>query len=268
MNRRLDLPDLLNARDVGDLPLIGGGVTRTGVLMRSETPDLLTPEGVDRLIHTYRVRHVLDLRSDHEGLPPTEWAGVVRHRLPLLGRRSALAADRAAIGDVSAGQTQGLGLDDDIDLGSVDEFGAGLLYMRMAERGGESYVRSLEVLAGDGGVPALVHCTAGKDRTGILVALLLSVAGVEREAIIADYTETETHLVEMFERIDRLPRQPRIDPSHPVAPAMRGAARASIDTFLRVLEERHGSAAEFLLKAGAAPDHLESWRRTIRGGTG
>ncbi|MGC0414641.1 tyrosine-protein phosphatase [Embleya sp. AB8] len=265
MNRRLDLPDLLNARDIGGLPLIDGGVTRTGVLLRSETPDLLTAEGIDRLTHTHRVRHVLDLRSAGEGLPVTEWPGVTRHRLPLLGRRSALVADRAAIGDISAGQTQGLDLDEDIDLGSVDEFGAGLLYLRMAERGGESYVRSLEILAGDGGVPALVHCTAGKDRTGILVALLLSVAGVEREAIIADYTETQTHLDEMFERIDRLPRQPRIDPASPVAPAMRGAARASIDTFLRVLAERHGSAAEFLLGVGAPPEHLESWRRVIRG---
>ncbi|MYW05065.1 tyrosine-protein phosphatase [Streptomyces sp. SID3343] len=265
MNHRLDLPDLLNARDVGGLPLIDGGVTRVGVLMRCETPDLLTPEGIRRLSGTYGVRHVLDLRSDREGLPLVEWEGITRHRLPLLGRRSALAADRAAVGDVSAGQTEGLDLDDDIDLGNVDVHGAGLLYMRMAERGRDSYVRSLEILAGDGGVPALVHCTAGKDRTGILVALLLSVAGVEREAIIEDYTRTEEHLVEMFERIDRLPRQPRIDPAHPVAPAMRGAARESIDTFLSVLAERHGSAADFLLKAGAAPDHLETWRRTIRG---
>jgi len=270
MNRRLDLPDLLNARDIGDLPLIDGGVTRSGVLIRCETPDLLTPEGVRRLTDVHGVRHVLDLRSDGEGLPVVEWAGVTRHRLPLLGRRSTVAADRAAedqaqIGDISAGQTQGLGLDDDVDLGDIDEHGAGLLYMRMAQRGRESYVRSLEILAGDGGVPALVHCTAGKDRTGILVALLLSVAGVEREAIVADYTETETHLVEMFERIDRLPRQPRIDPAHPTAPALRGAARVSIETFLNVLTERHGSAAEFLLKAGAAPAHLDAWRRTITG---
>ncbi|MGW0660798.1 tyrosine-protein phosphatase [Streptodolium elevatio] len=259
----LELPNQLNARDVGGLPLAGGGSTRAGVLMRCETPDLLTDEAVARLSSAYGVRHVFDLRSVGEGLPVVQWPGIVRHSMPLLGRRAGAAqdADEArGVGDISAGQVDVLGDDADLDLATVDVHGAGRLYMGMAERGKDAFAQALRLLTDDDAGPTLVHCTAGKDRTGVLVALLLSVVGVERQAIVDDYSATRIHLREMFRRIDRIPSQPRLQPGTPAAAALRDAAPESMEAFLDAVGERYGTAAEFFLKAGAEPVWIERWR--------
>ncbi|NUS57305.1 MAG: tyrosine-protein phosphatase [Streptomycetaceae bacterium] len=269
----LDLPDQLNARDVGGLPVAGGLRTRSGVLMRCETPDLLTADSVARLVSDYGVRHVFDLRSIGEGLPIAEWPGIARHRLPLLGRRAGAAADEAAneaatepgaapagVGDISSGQVDVLGEDTDLDLATVDVHGAGRLYLAMAERGRDAFARALELLVNDAAGPTLVHCTAGKDRTGVLVALLMSAVGVERAAIVADYAATRTHIDEMFRRIDAIANQPRLKPGTPAAAALRDAAPESMEAFLDAVLERYGSAGEFFVKAGARPEWLEIWR--------
>lgn len=269
----LDLPDQLNARDVGGLPVAGGLRTRSGVLMRCETPDLLTVDSVARLVSDYGVRHVFDLRSIGEGLPPAEWPGIVRHRLPLLGRRAGAAADEAAneaatepgaapagVGDISTGQVDVLGEDADLDLATVDVHGAGRLYLAMAERGRDAFARALELLVSDDAGPTLVHCTAGKDRTGVLVALLLSAVGVDRTAIVADYAATRIHIDEMFRRIDAIANQPRLRPGTPAAAALRDAAPESMEAFLDAVLERYGTAGEFFVKAGARPDWLKIWR--------
>jgi protein tyrosine/serine phosphatase len=273
----LDLPDLLNARDVGGLPLTGGGTTRAGVLMRCETPDLLTAEGIRRISGVYGVRHVFDLRSRNEGLPVEPWEGVERHHLPLLGRMKTLAANsaeaavqaredaevaaRGGVGDVAAGQIEGL--DDSLDLNNVDEHGAGRLYLAMAERGRDAFVTALGILTGPDSGPALVHCTAGKDRTGVLVAMLLQVAGVTREAIVADYAVTAINIKEMFRRIDSIRNQPRLKPGSPASKALRGAAPVTMEAFLDELAGKYGSAAGFLLEAGATERQLDDWRKMI-----
>ncbi|MDI2127507.1 tyrosine-protein phosphatase [Yinghuangia seranimata] len=258
----LELPDQLNARDVGGLPVAGGGTTRSGVLMRCETPDLLTDEGVARLSGVYGVRHVFDLRSQGEGLPVVPWDGVTRHRMPLLGRRAGAAQDAEArgVGDISAGEVDVLGDDTDLDLADVDVRGAGRLYLGMAERGKDAFVQALRLLTADGAAPTLVHCTAGKDRTGVLVALLLAVVDTHRQAIVDDYAATRIHLREMFRRIDRIPAQPRLKPGTPAAAALRDAAPESMEAFLDAVAERYGGASEFFVKAGARPEWIERWR--------
>lgn len=259
----LDLPNQLNARDVGGLPIAGGGRTRTGVLMRCETPDLLTEDAVVRLSGAYGVRHVLDLRSFGEGQPLTEWSGITRHRMPLLGRRAGAAAEAAetrGVGDISAGQVDVLGDDTDLDLADVDVHGAGRLYLSMAERGKDAFAQALRLLTDADAGPTMVHCTAGKDRTGVLVALLLSVVGVDRQAIVDDYAASRIHLREMFRRIDGIANQPRLKPGTPAAAALRDAAPESMEAFLDALAERYESAGDFFVKAGADPAWLERWR--------
>ncbi|NUU20384.1 MAG: tyrosine-protein phosphatase, partial [Streptomycetaceae bacterium] len=132
--------------------------------------------------------------------------------------------------------------------------------MSMAERGQDSFVRALELLTGDDAGPTMVHCTAGKDRTGVLIALLLSLVDVDRAAIVADYSATQLNLREMFRRIDALANQPRLKPGTPASAALRDAAPESMEAFLDALEERHGSAAEFFVKAGAQSVWIERWQ--------
>ncbi|MGR6999613.1 tyrosine-protein phosphatase [Yinghuangia aomiensis] len=137
---------------------------------------------------------------------------------------------------------------------------AGRLYLAMAERGRDAFARALELLVGDAAGPTLVHCTAGKDRTGVLVALLMSAVGVDRAAIVADYAATRIHIDEMFRRIDAIANQPRLKPGTPAAAALRDAAPESMEAFLDAVLERYGSAGEFFVKAGARPEWLEIWR--------
>src|SRR5262249_57059156 len=74
-------------------------------------------------------------------------------------------------------------------------------YAELLDLGRTAFVEALDGIVAPGGTPALVHCTAGKDRTGVLVALLLDVAGVDREVIVADYAATHERMPAIMERI-------------------------------------------------------------------
>lgn len=259
----LDLPDQVNARDVGGLPVTGGGRTRSGVLMRCETPDLLTDVAITRLSEVYAVRHLFDLRSVGEGGPLEVWPGITRHRMPLLGRMSGAAADAdqaRGVGDISTGQVGGLARKSELDMVNVDVHGAGRLYLRMIERGKDAFVQALRLLTDENAGPTMVHCTAGKDRTGVLVALLLSVAGVERQAIVDDYAATRIHAEELFVRLRSVRDQPPMEmDAKTVSSALRDAAPETMEAFLDALGENYDSASDFFVKAGAQPEWLDLW---------
>ena len=78
-------------------------------------------------------------------------------------------------------------------------------YVLQVRDNGAQLLAGLELLAEDGALPAVVHCTAGKDRTGVLVALLLDLLGVEREAVVADYAETTANMPGILARIRESP---------------------------------------------------------------
>ena len=84
----------------------------------------------------------------------------------------------------------------------------------------------------------MFHCTAGKDRTGCIAALLLSLAGVERSDVLADYQMTELYIRETVRRIRR---------EHPEAAAFIGRSRPEyLEECLTLLETRHGTVLEYL----------------------
>lgn len=162
---------LANARDLGDLPLTGGGVTPSGVFFRSETVDRVTARGWAQL-RTAGIRTIVDLRRPDEreldrGTRP-DWLTTVPVDLdgpldgPFWERRW-----QNGIGACSA----------DYYLPHLDA---------MPERTGAALI----ALAGapPGGV--LFHCAGGRDRTGLVAMVLLRLAGVEPEAIVDDYLET------------------------------------------------------------------------------
>jgi protein-tyrosine phosphatase len=166
-NRHLAWDGCFNARDLGGLPLAGGGTTRWRAVVRADALDGLTPAGWDAL-RAYGVRTVIDLRNDDErgacavGPPP----GLTTLHLPLDGTEDREFWD---VWD------------------SGPQFGTPLYYRPHLERLPE---RSAAVLAAiahadPGGV--VVHCAGGRDRTGQITMLLLALAGVEPDAIAADY---------------------------------------------------------------------------------
>jgi protein-tyrosine phosphatase len=169
-DRALRVPGLVNARDLGGLPLRGGGTTPRGVFFRSESVDWVRPEGWERL-RAAGIRTVVDLRQ------PDERERDVQER-PAWLTTVPVDLDNLANTEFWA---------DYWDNGLV---GTALYYLphlqAMPERMGA--VLAALAKAPSGGV--LFHCAGGRDRTGLVSLVLMSAAGVEPEAIIDDYLET------------------------------------------------------------------------------
>ncbi len=168
--RLLNVDGLVNARDLGGLPMISGGRTPHGVFFRSENVDAITPKGWDQLSDA-GIRTIVDLRQSAERqrdrqLRP-DWL-VTRH----------VDLDGLENQEFWAGYW---------DNGLV---GTALYFLphlaTMPERTGGVLTALAE--AREGGV--LFHCMAGRDRTGMISMVLLAMSGVEPEAIVDDYLET------------------------------------------------------------------------------
>jgi protein-tyrosine phosphatase len=180
----LDLEGAVNARDVGGLPTVDGRTTRPGVLLRADNLQGLT---------------VVDLRSTGEVHleGPTRLAGrVAHHQLSLIpewdGEPDADEVERAV--DVLAEEEPEV--DVAAALPALSDFAprerkkaTDLVahYVGYVDQAGRNLARALKVLADPDAGTTLVHCAAGKDRTGVVVALALSLAGVQRDAVVEDY---------------------------------------------------------------------------------
>jgi len=166
VDRHLPLPGTRNVRDVGGYPTHDGRVTRWRTLLRADQLDRLTPSGQAALLRT-GLRQVIDLRwSDELDRSPS----VFRHSPAVRYRSVPLLADDP---------TPHLGL-------------AGMYRHVFDARGAQLAEVALALLEPDG-LPAVIGCAAGKDRTGVTIALLLDVAGVEREVIVEDYALSAAH---------------------------------------------------------------------------
>ncbi|NYF15928.1 protein-tyrosine phosphatase [Microbacterium sp. AK009] len=213
------VPGSVNFRDTGGLPA-GHGRTRSGVLFRSGNLAQLDDDGV-AAIERLGIRTVVDLRADDEvahAPSRVESLPVTTAHVPLF------------LGSVTSFFTQDMSLSD--------------MYRSLAEESGAQIVTAIRAILDD--PPALVHCTVGKDRTGVTVAVALAAAGVDREAIVADYARTEGLLPEWRNRdiVARL-RQWHPEAVHLEELATRSPAPV-MRAFLDDLETRYGSAAGFL----------------------
>jgi hypothetical protein len=180
-DRWLRLEGMDNVRDAGGLPLRAGGRTRFGQLLRSASLRHVTAADVAHLVDVVGLRLVIDLRTareiDRDGPTAVAARGVRTVAL------SFLPEDGAALPET--------GDDTDPLLRSY----LGYLVDRT-----ENVVQAVRLLGHPDAGPTLVHCAAGKDRTGVLLALVLDAVGVQREAVIADYALSAQHVEAMFRR--------------------------------------------------------------------
>lgn len=227
----------VNFRDTGGLPVGDGGATRSGVLFRSGNLAQLEQPGVDAL-RTLGIRRIIDLRADDEvDHAPSRVAGmdVRTQRVPLfLGSVASFFADDIPLTEMYRRL--------------VDDSAAGLVEV----------VRG--VLAEQ---PVLVHCTVGKDRTGVTVALTLAAAGVDTEAVVADYARTESLLPQWRNKrvVGMLRRM------HPEAVHLEDLATRSPAPVMRELladlARRYGSVEDYLRAQGMTDDELAELRRVL-----
>jgi protein tyrosine/serine phosphatase len=238
--QRLLWDGCLNVRDLGGHRLTAGGATRYRRIVRADCVRQLTDDGWHALVG-YGIRTVVDLRMPSERAedPPGDLRVGVVHAPLLRDRDEAeweeLHAIGAAAGDDHVASTRDV-------------------YLALLESSGEEVAAALTAVAAapDGGV--LVHCHAGKDRTGLLTALLLDLAGVERQSVADDYALSGTMLAQMLaDWVDEAPDEPE----RARRARLSATPAAAMLDVLAELDARHGGSRRFLLEAGASDADLD-----------
>lgn len=226
----------MNFRDLGGLPA-ATGTTRSGVLFRSGALSGAGAEG-SAVLESLGIRRVIDLRDDDEvARAPADLAGFSPEtiRIPLFEG----SAQSFLRGDVSLHG----------------------LYHSIVE---DSAARVVAVVrAVHTGGPALVHCAIGKDRTGVTIALTLAAAGVDEEAIIADYALTESHLPASYRRgiIARL--RGAGGASDAIEALMTRSPANEMRALLQGLTDRYGSPRAYLHAHGTTADEIVRVRELL-----
>jgi protein-tyrosine phosphatase len=253
----IDLEGAVNVRDLGGLPTSDGGSTVPGRLLRSENLQELTPDDIAKLVGEIGVTTVVDLRSTREvtieGPAPLDAvSGVRRAHHPVL-KEFLDASDtvRAAL------LTEAIEADrqrypDDSLCGH---------YLGYLENRPDEVTGALRAIATAPGA-AIVHCAAGKDRTGVIVALTLTAAGVEPDVIVEDYVASNERIEAIVGRLSRSKMYGKDVSSRPVrAHAVRGE---SMKAFLEQLTVRYGGLGAWLDAHGFDGGELGRLRAKLR----
>jgi protein-tyrosine phosphatase len=237
-DRHLDWDGCHNVRDLGGLGTADGRETRRGAVVRSDTPDRLTPAGWSAL-HAYGVRTLVDLRNDSE---VRAWNG---YRPP----------------GITVLHTP---LDDDGDTEFWQRwrhvYGTPLYYRTFLDHKAERCAAAVGAIAQapPGGV--LFHCVAGRDRTGIVALLLLALAGVAPSDIASDYELTAVRLRPLYAKLGQEDEAPLID---------RRLQRENTSARQIILSTLAGIDIEaYLLGGGLSKEDLDAVRARLLGPSG
>jgi len=236
----------LNVRDLGGLPTEDGGETRFGSVIRADSIGMLTEAGWDALVGS-GVTRIVNLRSEFEMTDDRERGAEVEFvDIPIFGgldeshwtEVQALSAGAATHGEAQR-----------------------LVYLHFLEHCRPQFLAAVAAVAGAPDGAVVVHCHGGKDRTGIVVALMLRLAGVPIPAIAEDYALSAARLAPRHEawlasaadeeeraRIERIAATPY--------EAMQGV--------LEAVEERYGGVEAYLRDGGMAPATIAAARARIR----
>jgi protein-tyrosine phosphatase len=235
--RLLDFPSLLNARDLGGYPTVDGTQTRWRSLLRSDDLAQLTLAGL-QAFSSYGIETVVDLRwPDEVAASPTPITRALKHiryeQIPLLTRTQEEWRARRA-----------------------DSTAKELWNRAMLEQVRAELKEVLEVIATASPGPLLFHCLAGKDRTGLIAALLLAVADVVPEAIAYDYAASTENLRDAY-----LQRYADAEPAA-IIDAVQ-CPEAGIHNMLEYLG-KFGGAHAYLEEIGMSREHISQLRARLR----
>jgi protein-tyrosine phosphatase len=229
-HRFVPLDGAFNFRDLGGLQTHDGGMTRTGVMFRSDALHHLVASDVDHLTEL-GMRTIIDLRSavelDRTGRGPLEDTDMQWFHAPL------------SHGDAASGR---------VLPPALAEGNLGRHYVDSLAERTDTLAEVITHLATRENLPAVFHCTAGKDRTGMVAALVLALVGVPDDVIVHDYTLTDDRMGLVMERIRTSGDFP--EPVTPMLARVGRAEAASKETFLAAVRSTHGDAAGWARDAG------------------
>ncbi|PWJ24969.1 protein tyrosine/serine phosphatase [Branchiibius hedensis] len=252
MTRRwIDLDGLVNMRDVGGLPTANGGRTQFGRLIRSDNLQDLTAQDVRRLVDDLGVTDIVDLRADRElhlegPGPMREVSTVTHHHHSLLREKGDESTEDVA--QRALGTTPRRVRDADFWARN---------YLGYLEHRPDSVSGALSAIADASGA-TVVHCAAGKDRTGTVVAMALDVAGVPHTEIAADYALTQERLAAIVARLSQRPSYGEALATQTLADQTPHADSAL--AILTALADGWGGAAGWLRDQGWSQDEVDRLR--------
>jgi protein-tyrosine phosphatase len=237
MERLIKLDGCLTFRDLGGYTTRGGGALRWRQVFRSDALHLLSDADVVHLRATLRLAGVIDLRSTTElqadgrgriGAAPFRF-----HHLPLFDGMTVSSEEARAARSLAE------------------------RYFLLAEFAKEAIGRVIAAIAASGG-PVVYHCAAGKDRTGVISAVLLGILDVEEELIVADYVATQENLESIVERL--MESRGYRDVLSALPPETLHANPETMLAFLEQIRQRYGSMVEYACSAGVGAETVERLR--------
>jgi len=239
MNRTIELTGCLNFRDLGGYPTADGRAVRWRQVFRSDALHHLTPQDVARLRDELCLGDVIDLRSSaelrSEGRGPLAIEAMRFHHHPLYDGDAPKAAPSP-------------------ELTLTDR------YFLLAEFAKRPIAQVIATLAATD-APAVYHCAAGKDRTGVVSAILLGVLGVPDEIIVADYAATQENLDAIIDRLMSTEGYHSMLSALP--PDTLHAEPETMLGFLERMRERYGSMDAYAQSAGVGQAPLDRLRARL-----
>jgi protein tyrosine/serine phosphatase len=236
MERRISLDGAVNFRDQGGYPTTDGRTVKWRRLFRSDSPSTLTESDVQTITGTLGIKSVVDLRSSNgvldDGRGLLALSGLGYHNYPFLERRG---IEPPTSGDQSEERLSNI-------------------YQWMLQNSGTLIAQAFTALAQDLNQPAVFHCSAGKDRTGILGATILTVLGVSREDVVADFLMTNEVIDGILARIKKMPGFESSTREGIMAP------QPAIEKFLDVTQSDFGGSETYLLHHGVQQSIIDDFR--------
>ncbi len=248
--RRLPLDGLLNARDLGGYPTGDGRMTHFHALVRSEAPQKLTEADL-AFLQDYGIKTSIDFRGDREvdrqpsALKDAGWLRYVRS--PTFNEQVAFASRQKR-------QRPGPAMTAFVDWGEK--------YIEMAEDCWQWARTTLEIIAeSEGGV--LYNCTTGKDRTGMISALVLGICGVPDNDIVADYCISQVYLGPVYEELIRTFLEHWPDETVGITDPFFKTDPENMTRLLAHFNKEYGGVVGYVKAGGVSEDALAAIRRKL-----
>jgi len=239
--RHIPLDGAYNVRDIGGYATEDGGETPWKTFLRADSLNALTPQAQQQLL-AYGVRTIIDLRSAYElENEPNVFADshdVNYVNIPLYAGNSQMPADPEQMPR---------------DLVTI--------YKYLLDGAQQQFLKVMITMLEGDAFPVLVHCTAGKDRTGMVTALMLDLAGVDDKIIAEDYALTGNYLGPKLDMIRKGAAAAGRDMTA-FEPLLLSEPQAMIET-LMYLDEKYGGAEQYLREIGLDDGQIAHFKSII-----
>ena len=236
MTRTIEVEGSYNIRDLGGFPTEDGRTTRWHVLIRAGALDKVTPKGEQQLV-AYGMKTIVDLRDEFE----------VRDYPDVFAQNSSVQYHHKPLSPHS--------FSDDLTYSRLDEM------YRVLLGGLKANIRAIAAVIADAEPGIVFHCYAGKDRTGVVAALLLGVAGVSNSLIAEDYAATSHHIAHLVAQWREYAVEHGQDMERFACDV--GADAVTMLNTLDDLKQRYGGVPDYLRDCGVTDGQLARLRTLL-----